>query len=187
MYSPCLFMDYRKNPSYSFQEGVETSEQPASSPATYQVFSHADYPLLEYPNSIRNSIKGVGTFLENTYAGKRVIVMGTGTSGAMMMALLQHYMLNGGHDKVTLQFQIVRKVGDNGHHTFFIDNGTSPIFLIDDHIASGGTMLELAKRMKEEYGYHIVNRVEGIAAESAGNLMYRDILRYYPNLKYLLE
>lgn len=183
-------MDDYKSPAYGSQGELHAAVLPeVKKIEEYKLFATADYTVLDYPIQMRESIQNICNFLVPKYWNKEVLIMGIGTSGAMMMALLQHYMMNNhGRDAVKLKFYIMRKPGENAHGIWFNrDHAELPIILIDDHVAGGNTMLGLSSLIREKIGYYALLNVVGIAAENSQRLVHNiDIEKYYPNLEFVL-
>lgn len=184
-------MDDYKSSAYDSQGEWHTAVLPEKKAIEeYKLFAEADYTVLDYPTQMRESIQNVCNFLVPKYWNREILIMGIGTSGAMMMALLQHYMMNlHGNKAVKLRFYIMRKPGDDGHGMWFDPKFAElPTILIDDHVAGGNTMLGFSSLIQERFGSRLLQNVVGIAAENSYRLIHHHIIRnYFPNLEFVLH
>lgn len=147
----------------------------------------ASYTILQHPSQYSGAIRKAMNFILVAYKGIPAIqLVGIGTSGAIMMALMQHYAIN---SRYPIEFRPIqlRKDKEDTHRPWIAgDFNPIPTFFVDDHISSGDTMFTASKMlstmMTNEGPY--ISFVEGVFAHEAHTRGNADSL--FPNLKYIL-
>jgi hypothetical protein len=158
----------------------------------HRLFVPTHYGLLDFPDNVSTTITDIANFLKVTYRGEKIQLIGTGTSGAMLMALLQHKMID--ISNVMVNAIIIMKRGESTHRRPLSSPFQAlPTILIDDHISSGDTIAAIHKVISERAihngtseGIPFNNYVEVVAAEHTSSHV-PSLKHMFPNLKYIIE
>jgi phosphoribosylpyrophosphate synthetase len=147
-----------------------------------------DYPVINNRSVLKENSLSILRIVNQRFSGTNVRFVGMGTSGAMILTSIA--TINQRHrDGYSLikkpNEQSHRGIIETDHESLSFETGM-PVIVVDDRIASGQTMINIALRLKE-YDIRMFERVQVVSASGIYNERTQAILvQHFPNLKLII-
>jgi uracil phosphoribosyltransferase len=153
------------------------------------VIADYDYPVINNRTVLKENSLSILKIVNQRFSGTNVRFVGMGTSGAMILTSIATI-----NQRDKDGYSLVKKPNEQSHRSiverdydsFSSEAERMPVIVVDDRIASGQTMINIALRLKE-YDIRMFESVQVVSASGIYSERTQAILvQHFPNLKLII-